>query len=102
MNGGSAVLIVRGFAVPEGRNKWACCYEIRLASACDGPLVYRGELHGRAFCSEDAAVIAAREAGEREARRRIAAGLATSFLSVAPGTCAGEGGDRKTPRPHDR
>ncbi|MCT9126914.1 hypothetical protein [Cupriavidus gilardii] len=102
MNGGSAVLIVRGFAVPEGRNKWACCYEIRLASACDGPLVYRGELHGRAFCSEDAAVIAAREAGEREARRRIAAGLATSFLSVAAGTCAGEGGDSKTPRPHDR
>lgn len=102
MNGGSAVLIVRGFAVPEGRNKWACCYEIRLASACDGPLVYRGELHGRAFCSEDAAVIAAREAGEREARRRIAAGLATSFLSVASGTCAGEGGDSKTPRPHDR
>lgn len=102
MNGGSAVLIVRGFAVPEGRNKWACCYEIRLASACDGPLVHRGELHGRAFCSEDAAVIAAREAGEREARRRIAAGLATSFLSVAPGTCAGEGRDMKTPRPDER
>ncbi|MCG5261986.1 hypothetical protein [Cupriavidus gilardii] len=102
MNGGSAVLIVRGFAVPEGRNKWACCYEIRLASACDGPLVYRGELHGRAFCSEDAAVIAAREAGEREARRRIAAGLATSFLSVAPGACASEGRDIKTPRQDGR
>ncbi|ESJ26533.1 hypothetical protein B551_0201080 [Cupriavidus sp. HPC(L)] len=102
MNGGSAVLIVRGFAVPEGRNKWACCYEIRLASASDGPLVHRGELHGRAFCSEDAAVIAAREAGEREARRRIAAGLATSFLSVAPGTCASKGGDIETPRPEDR
>lgn len=81
MKAGTAVLIVRGFAVPEGRNKWACCYEIRLDSGCDQPLLYRGELHGRAFVSEHAAVVAAREAGELEARRRIEAGLATACTS---------------------
>ncbi|KAI3591351.1 hypothetical protein ACIPID_15760 [Cupriavidus sp. CER94] len=64
------ILIVRGFAVREGRGKWACCYEIRLA-IIGGPLLYRGELHGRCFATEDAAIVAAREIGEREASRHL-------------------------------
>ena len=63
MNGSLDVLVVRGFAMREGRGKWACCYEVRLATARDEPLLYRGELHGRSFASESAAVLAAREAG---------------------------------------
>ncbi len=63
------VLIVHGFAVREGKGKWACCYEIRRAGAGGDDLLYRGELHGRRFDSESAAVPAAREAGECEARR---------------------------------
>ncbi len=61
-------LVVHGFAVREGRGKWACCYEIRLA-IIGGPLLYRGELHGRCFATEDAAVVAARAIGEQEACR---------------------------------
>lgn len=61
-------LVVHGFAVREGRDKWACCYEIRLA-IIGGPLLYRGELHGRRYATEDAAIVAAREIGEREASR---------------------------------
>nr|WP_315597745.1 hypothetical protein [uncultured Cupriavidus sp.] len=64
------ILVVHGFAVREGRNKWACCYEIRLA-IIGGPLLYRGELHGRRFATEDAAIIAAREIGEQEACRHL-------------------------------
>lgn len=79
MEAGMAVLIVHGFALREGRNKWACCYEIRVASGREQALLYRGELHGRAFVSEQAAIVAAREAGELEARRRIAAGLAAAL-----------------------
>jgi len=71
MNDGLDVLVVRGFALREGRGKWACCYEIRLATARDEPLLYRGELHGRSFATESAAVLAAHEAGEREAMRRV-------------------------------
>ncbi|AOY95132.1 hypothetical protein BKK79_25345 [Cupriavidus sp. USMAA2-4] len=71
MNGSLDVLVVRGFAMREGRGKWACCYEVRLATARDEPLLYRGELHGRSFASESAAVLAAREAGEREALLRV-------------------------------
>lgn len=81
MEAGMAVLIVHGFALREGRNKWACCYEIRVASGQEQALLYRGELHGRAFVSEHAAIVAAREAGELEARRRIAAGLAAGLAS---------------------
>lgn len=64
------ILVVHGFAVREGRGKWACCYEIRLA-IIGGPLLYRGELHGRRFATEDAAVLAACEIGEREANRHL-------------------------------
>jgi len=60
------ILVVHGFAVREGRGKWACCYEIRLA-ILGAPLLYRGELHGRSFATEDAAIFAALEIGEREA-----------------------------------
>jgi len=75
MEVGLEFLVVRGFAVREGRGKWACCFEIRLAAASgeadDEPLLYRGELHGRQFDCELAAAAAAREAGEREARLRV-------------------------------
>ncbi|MFC4523515.1 hypothetical protein [Cupriavidus pinatubonensis] len=71
MEVGLEFLVVRGFAVREGRGKWACCFEIRLATQCDEPLLYRGELHGRQFDCELAAAEAAREAGEREARLRV-------------------------------
>jgi hypothetical protein len=71
MDNGLDVLIVRGFAMPEGRGKWACCYEIRLATGRNEPLLFRGELHGRSYLTQEAATCAAREAGEREARRRI-------------------------------
>ncbi len=71
MEGGLEFLIVRGFAVREGRGKWACCFEIRLATQSGEPLLYRGELHGRQFDCELAAAEAAREAGEREARLRV-------------------------------
>ncbi|MGO4306612.1 MULTISPECIES: hypothetical protein [unclassified Cupriavidus] len=64
------ILVVHGFAVREGRGKWACCYEIRLAIV-GGPLLYRGELHGRRFATEAAAILAAREIGEREASRHL-------------------------------
>ena len=66
------ILVVHGFAVREGRDKWACCYEIRLA-IIGGPLLYRGELHGRRFVSEAAAVVAAQEIGQQEATRHLAA-----------------------------
>ncbi|ABF12692.1 hypothetical protein ACUXAV_004127 [Cupriavidus metallidurans] len=69
------ILAVHGFAVREGRGKWACCYEIRLAIV-GGPLLYRGELHGRNFATEEAAIIAAVEIGEREAGRHIDAARA--------------------------
>ena len=69
------ILAVHGFAVREGRGKWACCYEIRLAIV-GGPLWYRGELHGRNFATEEAAIIAAVEIGEREAGRHIDAARA--------------------------
>lgn len=75
MERGIDILVVHGFAVREGREKWACCYEIRLA-IIGGPLLYRGELHGRRFPTEDAAVIAAREIGEREANRHLDAARA--------------------------
>ena len=65
------ILVVHGFAVREGRGKWACCYEIRLAIIDGGPLLYRGELHGRRFASEAAAIVAALEIGEREAGRHL-------------------------------
>jgi hypothetical protein len=71
MECGLEFLVVRGFAVREGRGKWACCFEIRLATQSDEPLLYRGELHGRQFDCELAAAEAAREAGEREARLRV-------------------------------
>jgi hypothetical protein len=83
MEAGLEFLVVRGFAVREGRGKWACCFEIRLAAhrgdgcnaACadgsDEPLLYRGELHGRLFDCELAAADAARAAGEHEARLRV-------------------------------
>jgi hypothetical protein len=64
------ILVVHGFAVREGRGKWACCYEIRLA-ILGAPLLYRGELHGRSFATEDAAIFAAMEIGEREANRHL-------------------------------
>lgn len=66
------ILVVNGFAVRKGRDKWACCYEIRLA-IIGGPLLYRGELHGRRFVSEAAAVVAAQEIGQQEAARHLAA-----------------------------
>lgn len=95
MDARTAVLIVRGFAVREGRNKWACCYEIRMAGGREQTLVHRGELHGRAFHDEQAAIVAAREAGELEARRRIAAGLATAYTSLDAHRWSGDmpGGD---------
>lgn len=71
MKGGMEYLVVHGFAVREGRGKWACCFEIRLAGAGEQPLLYRGELHGRRFDCEHAAAEAAREAGEREAELRV-------------------------------
>ncbi|RDK10861.1 hypothetical protein [Cupriavidus lacunae] len=83
MKPGLEFLVVRGFAVREGRGKWACCFEIRLAAQCgegcgadcaagsDEPLLYRGELHGRQFDCELAAADAARAAGEREALLRV-------------------------------
>ncbi|KWR89007.1 hypothetical protein [Cupriavidus sp. IDO] len=75
MEVGLEFLVIRGFAVREGRGKWACCFEIRLAArsdeGSDEPLLYRGELHGRQFDCELAAADAAREAGEREARLRV-------------------------------
>ena len=64
------ILVVHGFAVREGRDKWACCYEIRLA-VIGGPLLYRGELHGRHHPSEAAAIVAARAIGEEEASRHL-------------------------------
>lgn len=69
------ILIVHGFAVREGRGKWACCYEIRLAMI-GGPLLYRGELHGRCHATEDAAIVAAIEIGQREASRHLDAARA--------------------------
>ncbi|KJK25234.1 hypothetical protein UB46_06020 [Burkholderiaceae bacterium 16] len=72
MDAGVDILVVRGFAVPEGRGKWACCYEIRLTTGRDGPLLYRGELHGRRYSCEEAAIAAATFAGEQEARRQVA------------------------------
>jgi hypothetical protein len=83
MEAGLEFLVVRGFAVREGRGKWACCFEIRLAASLDDgchaganegsdePLLYRGELHGRQFDCELAPADAARAAGEREARLRV-------------------------------
>jgi hypothetical protein len=71
MDAGMDILVVRGFAVPEGRGKWACCYEIRLMTGGDGPLLYRGELHGRRYNCEAAAIAAATFAGEQEARRQV-------------------------------
>ncbi|MEC3764034.1 MULTISPECIES: hypothetical protein [Cupriavidus] len=83
MEAGLEFLVVRGFAVREGRGKWACCFEIRLAAhheqgcgadgaaGSDEPLLYRGELHGRQFDCELAAADAARAAGEREALLRV-------------------------------
>lgn len=71
MERGLDILVVHGFAVREGRGKWACCYEIRLAIVDGGPLLYRGELHGRRFASEAAAIVAACEIGEREASRHL-------------------------------
>lgn len=71
MKGGMECLVVHGFALREGRGKWACCFEIRLAGVGDQPLLYRGELHGRRFDCEHAATEAAREAGEREAELRV-------------------------------
>lgn len=65
----SNTLVVHGFAMREGRGKWACCYEIRLVTADGELLLYRGELHGRRYATEAAAASAAREAGEGEARR---------------------------------
>ena len=72
MEHGVNILVVHGFAVREGRGKWACCFEIRLAIAGGGPLLFRGELHGRCFATEAAAVLAACEFGEREATRHLA------------------------------
>ncbi|MBB1633515.1 hypothetical protein [Cupriavidus sp. UME77] len=72
MENGLDILVVRGFAVPEGRGKWACCYEIRLTTGRDEPLLYRGELHGRRYACEAAAIAAATFAGEQEARRQMA------------------------------
>ncbi|WP_019449789.1 hypothetical protein [Cupriavidus sp. BIS7] len=69
------ILVVHGFAVREGRGKWACCYEIRLA-ILGGPLLYRGELHGRSFATEDAAIFAALDIGEREASLHLEAARA--------------------------
>jgi hypothetical protein len=69
------ILVVHGFAVREGRGKWACCYEIRLA-ILGGPLLYRGELHGRSFATEDAAIFAALDFGEREASLHLEAARA--------------------------
>ena len=69
------ILVVHGFAVREGRDMWACCYEIRLA-IIGGPLLYRGELHGLYFATEDAAIVAAREIGEQEASRHLEAARA--------------------------
>ncbi|WP_454765660.1 hypothetical protein [Cupriavidus campinensis] len=71
MERGLDILVVHGFAVREGRGKWACCYEIRLAIVGGGPLLYRGELHGRRFATEAAAILAACEIGEREASRHL-------------------------------
>ncbi|MFJ4291628.1 hypothetical protein ACIP1U_17850 [Cupriavidus sp. NPDC089707] len=71
MEGGMDYLVVHGFAVREGRGKWACCFEIRLAGAGEQPLLYRGELHGRRFDCEHAAAQAAHEAGQREAVLRV-------------------------------
>ncbi|CAG9169411.1 hypothetical protein CURE108131_10335 [Cupriavidus respiraculi] len=71
MDGGFDVLVVRGFAVPEGKGKWTCCFEIRLATARSEPLLFRGEIHGCCHASEAAAVMAARDAGQSEARRRV-------------------------------
>lgn len=71
MDGGFDVLVVRGFAVPEGKGKWTCCYEIRLATARSAPLLFRGEIHGCCHPSEAAAIMAARDAGQCEARRRV-------------------------------
>ncbi len=71
MENRAEILVVHGFAVREGRGKWACCYEIRLVSAAGESLLYRGELHGLRFATEAAATSAAREAGEDEARRHL-------------------------------
>ncbi|MBY4896865.1 hypothetical protein [Cupriavidus sp. AU9028] len=82
MAAGAGILVVHGFAVREGRNKWACCFELRLRLERSEALLYRGEVHGCSFVSEHAARLAACEAGEREARRRVAAGLAQSYTSA--------------------
>lgn len=79
MEGNREMLVVHGFAVREGKGKWACCYEIRLAAEGKDFLLYRGELHGRRFDTEQAAVTAAREAGECEARRHM-----ESLLAAVP------------------
>ncbi|WP_354677072.1 hypothetical protein [Cupriavidus plantarum] len=72
MERGLDILLIHGFAVREGRGKWACCYEIRLAIVSGEPLLlYRGELHGRRFPTEAAAIVAACEIGEREASRHV-------------------------------
>lgn len=76
MERGVDILVVHGFAVREGRGKWACCYEIRLAIAGGGPLLYRGELHGLRYATEAAAILAACEIGEREATRHLEAARA--------------------------
>ncbi|RZT31829.1 hypothetical protein [Cupriavidus agavae] len=70
MESGIDILVIHGFAVREGRDKWACCYEIRLA-VIGGPLLYRGELHGRRHPTEAAAVVAALAVGEQEATRHL-------------------------------
>jgi hypothetical protein len=71
MEKGFDVLIVRGFATREGKGKWACCFEIRIPAPAGAQILFRGEVHGRRFLSAEAAVVAAREAGEREAQRRF-------------------------------
>jgi len=76
MEGNLEMLVVHGFAVREGKGKWACCYEIRLAGEGRDCLLYRGELHGKRFDTEQAAIAAAREAGEYEARRHMESLLA--------------------------
>ncbi|CAG9181928.1 hypothetical protein [Cupriavidus pampae] len=86
MERGLDILVVHGFAVREGRGKWACCYEIRLAINNGEPLLlYRGELHGRCFPSEAAAVVAAHEIGEREASRHLESARAMIVAGPRPG-----------------
>ena len=74
MENGLDILVVRGFAVPEGRGKWACCYEIRLTTGRDEPLLYRGELHGRRYACEAAAIAAATWVPSSTGSRSVASG----------------------------